>query len=176
LAAGVAANLKRAGYDANLDDRQGWDHGVWAPLRLMCPEARIPVVQVSLPMRWSWEELYRVGEALAPLRQRGVLTLGSGGIVHNLRLMNFAQRDAPPEAWAREFQDWVRGAVERRDLASLFHYQKLAPHALRAVPTEEHFVPLFPVLGVAGEYSKATPIFEGIEYGNMSMYSFALTS
>jgi 4,5-DOPA dioxygenase extradiol len=174
LAAEIAAELGRAGFDAVLDDRRGWDHGVWVPLRLMFPGAGIPVVAVSLPMAWSPEELYRLGQALGGLRGKGVLILGSGGIVHNLRLMNWADKDAPVDAWACEFQNWVRDAVGRRDLAALFEYDKLAPHVRQAVPTAEHFVPLFPVLGAAGEYAQVVPIFEGVEHGNMSMYSFQL--
>jgi len=174
LAAEIAAELGRAGFEAALDSQRGWDHGVWVPLRLMFPEARIPVVEISLPMGWSPQELYRVGQAVAALRKRNVLVMGSGGIVHNLRLMNWAEKDAPVEAWALEFQAWVRDAVERRDLVSLFAFEKLAPHAQRAVPTAEHFVPLFPMLGAAGEYTKVVPIFEGVEHGNMSMYSFQL--
>ncbi len=174
LAADVARELGSAGFEATLDDNRGWDHGVWVPLRLMFPEARIPVVQVSLPMQGSPEELFRAGEVLSGFRKKAVLILGSGGIVHNLRLLNWARKDAPAEGWAQEFQDWVHRAIERRDLASLFQYEKLAPHAARAVPTPEHFAPLFPVLGAAGDYKKVVPIFEGIEYGNMSMCSFGL--
>lgn len=174
VAAEVKAELERAGLAASLDERRGWDHGVWAPLRLMFPEARIPVVAVSLPYEQSPEELYRAGKAIGELRKQGVLILGSGGIVHNLRLMNWAQKDAAIEAWALEFQNWVREAIERRDLAALFAYEQRAPHAQRAVPTPEHFVPLFSVLGAAGEYSRVTTIFEGVEYGNMSMYSLAM--
>jgi 4,5-DOPA dioxygenase extradiol len=174
LAAELGETLRSSGFEATADPERGWDHGVWAPLRLMFPEARIPVVQISLPMRWSPQELYRVGEALSGFRRKGVLTLGSGGIVHNLRLMNWAEKDAPVDAWAREFEHWVQDAVARHDLAALFGYAKLAPEAARAVPTPEHFIPLFPVLGAAGEYQKVVPIFEGVEYGNMSMYSFQL--
>lgn len=170
----IAVELGRADFEATLDDRRGWDHGVWVPLRLMFPAARIPVVAVSLPMAWSPEDLYRLGQALGGLRGKGVLILGSGGIVHNLRLMNWAEKDAAVEAWAKQFQGWVRDAMGRRDLASLFAYEKSAPHVRQAVPTAEHFVPLFPVLGAAGEYAQVVPIFEGVEHGNMSMYSFQL--
>ena len=174
LAAEVGVELRGAGFEVMLDDRRGWDHGVWVPLRLMFPEARIPVVQISLPMQWSAEELFRVGEALSGFRKKGTLILGSGGIVHNLRLLNWAKKDAPAEGWAQEFQDWVRGAIEGRDLASLFQYERLAPHAARAVPTPEHFAPLFSVLAAAEGYTNVATIFEGIEHGNMSMYTFAL--
>jgi 4,5-DOPA dioxygenase extradiol len=175
LAAEVASVLKGAGFEATLDEHRGWDHGVWVPLRLMFPEARFPVVEVSLPMRSSPQELFRMGETLRGLRSKGVLILGSGGLVHNLRLMNWGQRDATVDLWARDFQDWVRKTVEAKDLPSLFGYESSAPHVARAVPTEEHFVPLFPVLGAAGPDARVSPIYEGIEYGNMSMYSFQLS-
>jgi len=174
LAAEAAKALRAAGLEATLDERRGWDHGLWVPLRLMFPEARLPVLQISLPMQWSPEELYRVGQAIGGFRNKGVMVLGSGGIVHNLRLLNWASKDAPAEGWAQEFQDWVLGAIERHDLASLFQYETLAPHAARAVPTPEHFAPLFPVLGAAGDYRNVVPIFAGMEYGNMSMNSFEL--
>lgn len=174
LAAQVAAELRIVGMDAALDEKRGWDHGVWVPLRLLFPEARIPVVQISLPMGWSPRQLYRVGEALRGLQSQGVLILGSGGLVHNLRLMNWAEKNAATDSWAREFQEWVWQAASKHDLESLFNYQKLAPHVSRAVPTPEHFVPLFPVLGAGGDYKQAVPIFEGFEHGNMSMCSFQL--
>jgi len=174
LAAEVAAVLKRAGFDAQLDEARGWDHGVWVPLRLMFPEARIPVVEISLPMRWAPKELYKIGQVLGGLRANGVLVMGSGGIVHNLRLMNWRQKDAALDPWAREFQEWVKERIERRDLETLFDYKKTGPYAARAVPTPEHFAPLFPVVGAAGESAKLVPIFEGIEHGNMSMFSFAI--
>jgi 4,5-DOPA dioxygenase extradiol len=174
VAAAVAADLKRAEFEAELDERRGWDHGVWVPLRLIFPEARIPIVEVSLPMRWAPQELYTVGRALGGLRAKGVLVMGSGGIVHNLRLMNWRDKEAAVDPWAREFQEWVKERVEGRDLETLFQYEKMAPHAARAVPTPEHFAPLFPVLGAAGGFRKIVPIFEGIEHGNMSMFSFAI--
>ena len=174
LAVEVAAQLKVAGFEAKLDERRGWDHGVWVPLRLMFPEARIPIVEISLPMRWAPQELFKVGKVLGGFRSKGVLVMGSGGIVHNLRLMNWREKDAPVDSWAREFQESVKEWVERRDFETLFQYEKAAPQAARAVPTPEHFAPLFPVLGAAGESAKLVPIFERVEHGNMSMFSFQL--
>jgi 4,5-DOPA dioxygenase extradiol len=174
LAAAVKVDLERAGMVVSLDEKRGWDHGVWVPLRLMFPDARIPVVAVSLPYGESPEKLYGVGKAIGALRMRGVLIMGSGGIVHNLRLMNWAQKDAVVDGWAVEFERWVLDTIEQGDLPKLFAFERLAPHAKKAVPTPEHFVPLFPVLGAAGEAVRLTPIFEGVEYGNMSMFSFEL--
>lgn len=174
LAVEAEGALRAAGLEASLDQSRGWDHGVWVPLRLMFPEARIPVVQISLPMHWTPQQLYRVGAALGSFRKKGMLLLGSGGLVHNLRLLNWASKDAPVESWAQEFESWVRTAIERHDLESLCNYEKQAPHASRAVPTPEHFTPLFPVLGAAEGYANVTPIFDGIEHGNISMFTFAL--
>ena len=174
LAQEVRQELAQAGFEVSLDESRGWDHGVWVPLRLMFPEARIPVLAVSLPYGWTPEKLYQVGRAMSGLRERGVLILGSGGIVHNLRRMNLADKDGDADAWALEFQDWVRKRVEKRALEELFDYEKRAPYATLAAPTPEHFAPLFPILGAAEERSRLSPIFEGMEYGNMSMFSFQL--
>jgi len=174
LANEVKARLERAGMKATLDEKRGWDHGVWVPLGLMFPEARIPVVAVSLPQGWSPQQLYKAGEALGGMCEHGVLVIGSGGIVHNLRLMNWQRKDAPVDAWASEFQNWVRDAILRHDVEALFAYEQRAPHAKRAAPTPEHFVPIFPVLGATGKTARLTPIFEGIEHGNVSMFTFQL--
>jgi 4,5-DOPA dioxygenase extradiol len=173
LAQEIATDLKKAGFSATLDPQRGWDHGVWVPLRLMFPEGRIPVVEISLPM-FPPHELYEVGQVLSGLRAKGTLIMGSGGIVHNLRLMNWRDQKAPPESWAREFQNWVREQVAERRLVDLFDYENRAPYASRAVPTPEHFAPLFPVLGAAGEFQELQAIYDGIEHGNMSMFTFAL--
>lgn len=173
LATEVAAELKRAGLNSELDTRRGWDHGVWVPMRLMFPQARIPIVEISLSMAPP-EELHKLGHALGGFRAKGVLVVGSGGIVHNLRMMNWRDKNAPVDSWARVFQNWVKERIERRELATLFDYANQAPHAALAVPTPEHFAPLFPVLGAAGKSPKLHPVFEGIEHANMSMFTFAL--
>ncbi len=173
LASDVDDALKRAGFNSELDERRGWDHGVWVPMRLMFQEARIPIVEISLPMAMP-EQLYKIGQALAGFRTKGVLVVGSGGIVHNLRMMNWHDKNAPVDGWAREFQNWAKDRIGRRELATLFGYEKQAPHAALAVPTPEHFAPLFPILGAAGALAKLHPIFEGVEHANMSMFTFAL--
>ena len=173
LAKKVEGELKRAGFDSTLDLHRGWDHGIWVPLKLMFPEARIPVLAISLPTQSS-ERLFKIGEALSALRAQGVLVIGSGGIVHNLRLMNWQNKDAPIDDWARDFQEWVKQKIVSRQLPDLLTYEKQAPHAAQAVPTPEHFAPLFPVLGAASRVAKLLPIFEGIEHANMSMFTFQL--
>ena len=123
----------------------GLDHGVWVPLRLMYPETDTPTVGVSLPTGMEPEALYRIGSALAPLRREGVLILGSGGIVHNLRLLDWRHRDLPTEPWAESFDAWFQSRLEAGAMDDLFRYSD-APHAALAVPTNEHFVPVFAAL------------------------------
>jgi 4,5-DOPA dioxygenase extradiol len=174
LGSRVAEMLSGSGFHTQLDPSRGLDHGVWVPLRLMYPKADIPVVEISLPLTMSPEKLYELGKALAPLRDDGVMILGSGGIVHNLRLFNPAERDGAPDAWAQEFDQWFRNVLEAHETSTLFNYQTKAPHAALAVPTPEHFVPVFVVLGAGAATGNIDHVFEGIQYGNMSMRCFAI--
>ena len=174
LANRIAGMLREGGWEAGVAAERGLDHGVWIPLRLMYPEADIPVVELSVPLQLSPEELYRIGEALAPLRGESVMILGSGGVVHNLRLVHFADIHHPVELWAAEFDAWFRDAVAQRKLTELFNFEKAAPHARLAVPTFEHFAPVFVVLGAASASGGVSTIYEGFEHGNISMGSFAI--
>ncbi len=174
LAQEVQGALRDIGVGATLDRERGWDHGVWIPLRLMYARASAPVVQVSLPLKSSPEQLFRMGEVLARFRSKGTLILGSGGLVHNLLRVRPDQRDSPPHPWAEEFEKWVREVVDRKDYATLFNFRRLAPHVKLAVPTPEHFAPLFVVLGAGHPYSRVVPIFQGFQYASISVSCFAL--
>jgi 4,5-DOPA dioxygenase extradiol len=173
LAGRIGAMLRDAGFAPSLDESRGLDHGVWVPLRLMVPEAVTPTVEVSLPTSLEPEALYRIGGALAPLRREGVLILGSGGIVHNLARLDWSHRDRPPEPWAEAFDSWVRSRLLAGAADELFRYAD-APHAALAVPTNEHFFPIFAALGAAQDGFRVEPISEGFQYGTLSMRSFAL--
>lgn len=174
LAAEIVALLADRGMPAVLDHDRGWDHGAWIPLRFMYPAADVPVVQASLPVPRSPGRLLEMGEALTPLRERGVLLLGSGGLVHNLRRVRFEQKDAPVEGWARAFDEWARDRLRALDVAALASYRTEAPSADLAVPTTEHLDPLFVVLGSARPGESAQDVFEGFHHGTLSMRSFAL--
>jgi 4,5-DOPA dioxygenase extradiol len=165
--------LSQAGVAAVEEPRRGWDHGVWIPLRLLYPEASVPVVEVSLPVPRDPDLVARIGRALAPLRDRGILLVGSGGIVHNLRLARLDRKDGPVDEWAREFDGWVRERVDRRDLEELSAYRRGAPYADLAVPESEHFDPLFFALGAAEPKDELQEVSRGFEYGNLSLSSFA---
>ncbi|WP_454192531.1 DODA-type extradiol aromatic ring-opening family dioxygenase [Paenibacillus sp. Marseille-Q7038] len=150
-----------------LEDR-GLDHGVWVILRHMFPEANIPVVAISVDSQRSEEEQYHIGRMLAPLRDEGILLIGSGGLVHNLRKLS--QQDEP-EAWAVEFDEWVAERLEQWNLRELFAYEKKAPYAQDAVPSyaSEHFAPLFYAMGAADADRKAIRKFQTYQYGSLSL-------
>jgi 4,5-DOPA dioxygenase extradiol len=149
--------------------RRGLDHGAWVPLRLTWPEATIPVVEVSLPADGA-EAAFALGRELRSLRDEGIIIAGSGGIVHNLGLVHFADKGAGVDPWAAEFDRWVADCIARQDAASLFRYRD-APRAAMAVPTSEHFDPLLVTLGAAWHEERAETVFEGFHYGKISMRS-----
>ena len=166
LAAEAAALLRGAGLKAVLDPERPLDHGAWVPLRALYPEARTPVIQLSLPRPRTPEQLLAAGRALAPLRERGVLLLGSGGVVHNLRLLDWAEATGP-RPWALAFEGWLR---ERLAAGESLADWKQAPGAAESVPTSEHLDPLFVALGAAGGPPKV--IFDQWQLGSLSLVSF----
>lgn len=161
---------------AEIEPSRGLDHGAWVPLYHAFPAADAPVVEVSLPESRTSDDVARMGRALAPLRERGVLLVGSGGIVHNLRRVRLDDKTAPVEPWAEEFDRWVAARVESLDLDGLASYRPNAPHAELSVPTPEHFDPVFFVLGAALPGDRVLPIHAGFQYGSLSMRSFALSA
>jgi 4,5-DOPA dioxygenase extradiol len=172
LAGEIVGLLSKAGIPAAEEPRRGWDHGVWIPISLLYPDADVPLVEISLPVPRDPGLVSRAGESLAPLRDRGVLVVGSGGIVHNLRFARLDRKDAPVDAWARDFDEWVRDRVARRDLGGLASYEQ-APGASRAVAESEHFDPLFFALGASRTDDDLVEVNRGFEYGNLSLSSYA---
>jgi len=158
---------------AELEEQRGWDHGLWVPLRIALPGANVPIVEIAQPFPTTPEQLMTIGRALAPLRDRGVVIIGSGGIVHNLRRLHRPDKNAPVDDWAREFDTWVAKQLGTRDFAALMRYRELAPHADLAVPTPEHFEPIFITAGATRDTDTLTTIYEGFHYGNLSMRAFA---
>jgi len=157
------------GRDTRQSDR-GWDHGVWTPLVLMYPDADIPVLQIGLPIGAAPEQLFNLGEALAPLRDEGILIIGSGQITHNLSALGAA--DSPVVEWARAFDAWCKETLDARDWDRLCDYPGSAPELRMNHPTEEHFRPLLMVAGAASAALDAVqyPI-AGFEYGSLSRRS-----
>jgi 4,5-DOPA dioxygenase extradiol len=165
----AAALLEEAGIAVELDARRGLDHGAWVPLRLMYPEADVPLSQISLQTELGPAHQVRVGEALRPLRGRGVLVLGSGQLTHNLRDL-FSRRPGDPEPpYACEFLEWLRARAEAADVEALLDYRRRAPHAARNHPTEEHLLPFFTVLGARSPGGGLRRVHRSNMFGFLSM-------
>ena len=170
IASKLQSKLEDHGISTKRDTTRGLDHGTWVILKLMYPKADIPVVQVSVNPKLSPAEQYKIGEAIKELRQDNVLIIGSGGTVHNLRSVKWDAEK--PEDWAMEFDEWLIDKVKTKDLNSLFEYQKLAPHAQRAVPREEHIVPLFITMGSGDKVYNPKLLYRSYEYGTLSHICF----
>ena len=170
LAKATADLLRTAGFRVNLDEQHGLDHGAWVPLLYLYPAADVPVFQVSLPARLDAAGTWELGAALAPLSEQGVLIMGSGSLTHNL--YEFRQSQDREESYAIEFVEWVREAVITRDRARLVHALELAPHAARAHPTPEHFLPLLVAAGAAAADAPVRVLPGGITHGVLSMESY----
>ena len=169
LASRIVEQLGAAGIDASLDHARGLDHGAWVPLRYLRPQADVPVVQVSLPHDSDPAGALQLGRALAPLRDEGVMVVGSGSLTHNL--YEFRQHVADPQ-YARQFADWVAAAVASGDVEALVGYRARAPHAARAHPTEEHYLPLLVAFGAGDAGESGTRIEGGMTDEVLSMDAF----
>jgi 4,5-DOPA dioxygenase extradiol len=168
----VLGLLKAAGLDAQGEPERPMDHGAWVPLMHLFPDADVPVVQVAMPAYAGPREVYALGAALQGLRSSGVLLMGSGSMTHNLGEFFGGQRAAAP--YVLEFSRWIEAALQRGDLAALLDYRAQAPHAVRAHPSDEHFLPLFFALGAAGEGARPDYLSREVMHGMLAMDAFSL--
>lgn len=146
------------------------DHGVYVPLVAMYPDADVPVLQVSVP-GLAIEPLVELGKRLAPLRDEGVLIMGSGFLTHNPKAVSY-RKGEPPPAWAREFDTWAAQVLGQRDVAALARFRQKAPGVKMALPTVEHFVPVAVALGASVETEEPVSFpITGWAYGCMSKRS-----
>lgn len=172
LAQEVVELLQAAGITTGLDSKRPFDHGTWVPLMHMFPQADVPVVQVALPAQWGPKEVFKLGQALQGLREQGVLIMGSGSMTHNLGEFFGGERE--PDPYVGAFSRWVEDALTRGDIPALLDYRSLAPHAQRAHPSEDHFLPLFFALGAAGPDARPSYISREVMHSMLAMDAFAL--
>ncbi|WP_027415925.1 DODA-type extradiol aromatic ring-opening family dioxygenase [Aneurinibacillus terranovensis] len=166
IASMVEERFKKHRIAARQDTARGLDHGSWTLLYRMYPEADIPVVQVSVNPYLVAEEQFKIGQALQGMGKEDILVIGSGVTVHNLRAVKWGE--TTPEPWAVEFDDWLIDKIQNRELPSLFHYEKEAPHARLAVPRPEHFVPLLIAMGSGNQETEAKVIHRSYDMGSLS--------
>jgi len=172
----VVAALQAAGLPVATDATRGLDHGAWAPLRQMFPDAALPVVPLSIQHHGGPQHAWRVGQALAPLARQGVLIVASGNITHNLRDWQMASmRGGADPSYAQTFSDWVHARIQARDIDALLDYRSTQAAGVRAHPRDEHLLPLFTALGAAAPDAQAQAWYRGISDHVIAMdgYLFA---
>jgi 4,5-DOPA dioxygenase extradiol len=166
--------LTAAGFPARADASQGLDHGAWLPLRLMYPDADVPVLPLSIQSHLGPEHHYRVGQALAPLTHQGFLIVASGNLTHNLSDFQMAYRNGgQTPAYVRAFSDWFWEKIQAHDLPALLDYRQQAPEAARAHPRDEHLLPLYVALGAGGDNAVPRRLHAGIDEYVIAMDAFA---
>jgi 4,5-DOPA dioxygenase extradiol len=154
--------------DTAPDDQWGLDHASWTVLRHMWPNADVPTFELSLDMSVAPETHWDSGQRLAPLRDQGVLVVGSGNIVHSFAGARW-EPDAPPHPWAEEFDAWVAGALTREDTHALVHYESGGAAARLSVPTNDHYLPLLYTAAMRTAADEVTFPHAGIDMASMSM-------
>lgn len=166
VANALADELQRRVTTLQRADERPWDHGVWVPLLHMYPRHDVPVLQLSMPWRWTPRAMFALGQQLAPLRREGVLVLASGGAVHNLARIDWSGGATP--AWATSFEGWLRERLTARAFDDVVAFREKAPDRALAHPTDDHFVPLLVAAGAGADAGAVTFPIEGFEYGSLS--------
>jgi 4,5-DOPA dioxygenase extradiol len=172
LAEEAALLLRDAGIASSINGVRGIDHGAWVPLRWMYPSVDVPVVQLSVQPGLGTQHHLQMGQALQALAERGVLLIGSGHVTHNLRDW-MTNRDAQqPLPYVTAFAQWLERSLDRHDEEALLAYREVAPSAVRAHPTEEHFLPLHVALGAAGPGAQSKRVYAGTEGTALAMDAY----
>lgn len=170
----VVNAIRSAGLPVETDANRGLDHGAWVPLRMMFPDADVPVIPLSIQSRGGPEQAWQLGRALAPLAGRGFLVVASGNITHNLRDYQFAARNGgrAPD-YVREFPEWVAGRLAAADIPALLGYRRQRPDGVLAHPSDEHLLPLFVALGAGGKNAVVNRFHAGIDDYVIAMDAYA---
>lgn len=158
-----------------IDESKDLDHVAWAILRHIMPDAIIPVMELSVPVSQRLDYHWQLARQLKPLREKGVLIIGSGNIVHNLQLsmLKGSFSNGKPYSWAIEFDEWVKARINERDFGSLFYYRNLGKMARRAVPTEDHYIPMLYSIALADKHEEIHYTYEEV-FTAVSMRCFTI--
>jgi len=156
-----------------VDRRRGLDHGAWTVLLHLFPTADIPVCQLSIDVAQPPQFHYDLARQLLPLRSEGVMIIGSGNIVHNLRRIDWEDVNAPTEDWARTFDETAKDLIITNRHDALIQYDRLE-FASAAVPTNDHYMPLLYTIGLQQPGEPVQFLFEGFQYANISMRCFRI--
>ncbi len=159
---------------AKEDQTMGLDHGAWTILKFLYPQADIPVFQMSIDYTQPTAKHYEIAQALKKMRDKGVLIIGSGNIVHNLGKVDWHNINAKSSDWAIEFDSIVKNKLDLRDFKSLIDYKTLGTSAQLSIPSEDHYLPMLYTLGLAESKEPLHYLFEGFQFANISMRCFKI--
>lgn len=172
----IAARITRDSADPIIQsDHSAWgiDHGAWSVLKHMYPAADVPILQLSIDMTQGPEFHFALGQKLKYLRREGILLLGSGNVVHNLRQVDFAE-DAQPFDWAVEFDAWLKQRLQDKDYNAILHDATASSAGKLSIPTPDHWYPLLYALGNSDKSDSLRFEYEGIENASISMRCLSL--
>lgn len=162
-------------YNIQQDAGMGLDHGAWTVLKHMFPKADVPVFQLSIDYAQTPAYHYELAKALRSMRERGVLIMASGNIVHNLQVLDWRNINAKPFDWAIEFDEMVKSKLNAGDHKSLINYERMGKVAQMAHPTNDHYLPMLYTIGLADSTESVKYIYEGFQYGSASMRCFEIS-
>jgi 4,5-DOPA dioxygenase extradiol len=171
LAMEISALVKST--EVGLDQEWGLDHGSWSVAKPMYPDAKIPSLQLSIDYHKPASYHYALAKELAELRKKGVLIIGSGNMVHNLRMPDFSKPDTGYD-WAIEMNEIFKTKIMEGDHTSLMNYEKLSPSARLAVPTPDHYYPLIYSLGLQEKHDSVTIFNDKATFGSITMTSLRI--
>ncbi len=171
----ISQLLIKGGFKTSMDTDSLLDHGIWIPMKHLYPKGDVPVVRVSLPLNLTPAKILKLGHALAPLREEGVMIVSSGGAVHNLRELRWSHKSLDGAAWATEFESWLVSMLQKKDVDSILNAEE-HPQFYKAHPSQEHFLPIISAVGAALPGDQLNILHGGIEYFTLSMLSFSLNS
>lgn len=179
LAEKVCDLLSAAGVPVSKMAKRGFDHGTWAPLSLVFPQADIPIVQVSIDPDEAPAFHHKLGQALSSLPSQNIAIIGTGNITHNLpalfRKGQDPHLDANIRGWVDQFLDWFSSQIESGNVDNLLNYRENAPFAAENHPTDEHLLPIYVALGAAGAKQKARKIHASYDFDFLAMDAWEFT-
>ena len=162
-------------YHIQEDKSMGLDHGAWTVLNHLYPKANVPVFELSIDDSQSSSYHFELANTLKKMREKGVLIIASGNIVHNLKVIDWNNINAKPLDWAIEFDEIVKSKLNSQDFQSLVNYEQLGSIFQLAHPTNEHYLPMLYTLGLADKTEEVKYLFEGFQFGSASMRCFQIS-
>jgi 4,5-DOPA dioxygenase extradiol len=172
----VSSTIEEESFQYVLNPHYGFDHGVWMPLRLIRPEADLPVIQISVPFNEDPRKIMALGHSLSKLREEGILILGSGLSAFNASKIIWHARGEDVNPKIKEFDDWLENKLLSAQIEDLLDYRKSAPNGEFAHPSSASLLPLFFIIGAAIQGDRPQILFRGFKYSSVSLLSFSLSS